>query len=170
MRRHVYPFFISPQMPKRRPVDQIKALFLFTFILVFFLSLAEARTMERLLPSRTYNLLPQVLHEKIVLILKAPPLSMSVVSAYDGKIETDYTECEGEFHGILFWKKRWKERIKYYITIVRDWTFPERSCLSIYSVTEQRPNENYSWAFKESGLTKNKVSHILEVIDSRIKG
>ncbi len=170
MRRHLNPRFNGPQVPKRMPGDQVKAMFLFTFMLVFFLSLAEARTMERLLPSRTYNFLPQVLHEKIVLILKSSPLNMSVVSAYEGKIETDYKECEGEFHGILFWKKRWKERIKYYITIVRDWTFPARSCLSIYSVTEQRPNENYSWSFKESGFTRNKVSYILEVIDSRIKG
>ncbi len=161
--------FLGTQVQKDILVHWIKAILLFTLIIVFWPSCAEVRPIERSLPSRTYNLLPQVLNEKIVHILQDPPLNMPVVSAYDGKIETDYMECEGEFHGILFWKKRWKERIKYYITIGRDWDCPERSCLSIYSITEHRPNQNYSWAFKESASTKDKVAQVLEVIDSRIR-
>ena len=162
-------FLLDTQGQKDILVHWIKAILLFILMIVFLLSCAEMPPTKRSLPSRTYDLLPQILHEKIVHILQDPPLNLRVMSAYNGKIETDYMEYEGEFHGILFWKKRWKERIKYFISIDRDWHSPERSCLSIYSITEHRPNENYLWAFKGSASTKDKVAQILEVIDSGIR-
>ena len=110
------------------------------------------------------NIPPLILQEKIKTILEASSLNLRIISVYEGRIETEFEESLGEFHGILWGKKRWQKRIKYIITIRPGWNNTERSEVSIYAEIEHRVNEHYPWEHKEYVYCGYKISEILRRI------
>lgn len=122
-------------------------------------------------PNRVYDLPPVILRDQVADLLQENPLNFKLISISEGNIETDYKEYpgEGEFHGILWWKKQWQERGKYYLEIRPVWNETAKSQLFIKGQTENRPNDNYPWEECKCVKTDTRISDILQVIDSKIR-
>ena len=120
-------------------------------------------------PNRTYTVPPAVLQQKIAAILPQPPLSLEIQAIHDGQIVTAYEQYAGEIRGLLWWKKRWQERVRYVIEVRQPaWYQPYKSQLFIRAEADHRPNSNYAWQSKRFAPLHNRVSEILGVIDSKI--
>lgn len=111
------------------------------------------------------NIPPVILQEKIKTVLEEPPLNLNVISAYEGRIETEFEERPGEFRGILWARKRNQERIKYIITIKPRWNNTESSEVSIYAKIDYRLNDHFEWEPKKSADNKNRILEIFRSID-----
>ncbi|MEA2095298.1 MAG: hypothetical protein U9P73_01210 [Candidatus Cloacimonadota bacterium] len=111
------------------------------------------------------NIPPVILQEKIKTVLEEPPLNLNVISAFEGRIETEFEEYPGEVHGYLWFKKTWQERIKYIIIIKQSWGNSESSDVSIDAEIEHRLNDRFKWDPKKPTNENNKISEIFQRID-----
>ncbi|MDP8267450.1 MAG: hypothetical protein P9L97_01860 [Candidatus Tenebribacter davisii] len=112
-----------------------------------------------------YNIPPVILQEKIKTILDDPSLNLNVISAYEGRIETEFEDYPGEVHGYLWFKKIWQERIKYIIIIKQSWGNSQNSEVTIYTEIEHRLNDRFEWERKKTNNKNNKISEIFQNID-----
>ena len=111
------------------------------------------------------NIPPVVLQEKIKTVLGKPPLNLNVISALEGRIETEFEEYPGEVHGYLWFKKTWQERIKYIIIIEQNWGNSENSKVTISTKIEHRLNDRFEWERKKPNNDNSKISEIFQCID-----
>ncbi len=120
-------------------------------------------------PNRTYTIPPTLLQKKIAAILPQPPLNLEIQAIRDGRIVTGYEQYAGGMRGLLWWKKRWQERVRYVIEIRQPiWYQPYKSLLFVRAEVDHRPNPNYAWQPKRSAPLHSRVPEILGTIDSKI--
>ena len=121
------------------------------------------------IPNRIYHIGPELLQDQLVQILQEPPLYMSVKSAYQGRIVTAYQEYPGDYHGYLWWRKRWLERRRYIILIDPAWSQPDVSAVYIEAEVEHRANQNYPWEARKSDQQDKSIMEILETFDLKLR-
>ena len=142
------------------------------FVMILFILFSVAcprRITQAEVPNRIYNIRPELLQDRLVQILQEPPLNMSVESAYQGRIVTAYQEYLGDYHGHLFWRKRWQERKRYIILIDPSWSQPDVSAVYIEVEVEHRANQNYPWESRKSDQQDKDIIKILETFDLKLR-
>ena len=85
--------------------------------------------------SRTFDIPPKQMADRVGEALAAEPLAIPVAETTDGVIVTGYKEYPGEWHIA----RRWQERTRYRITVIPDWNDPTgKARIEVIPETQQR--------------------------------
>lgn len=102
----------------------------------------------------------KALREQLDLVPTFPhPEAIDVVEYYPGK-----------FRGILWWRRQWQERVTYTVLILTTTVSGETpgTVVRVHFVSEERPNDEYSWEICESGRAEKRVLKLVGFLDRAI--
>lgn len=69
---------------------------------------------------------------------------VGLASVSGHSITTTWIPHEGDYHGILFWKRRWQERSRFSIDYIL--VTGNMSSVNITVYSQERPNRHYEWS------------------------
>ena len=88
-----------------------------------------------------FNVAPKQMADFVKRVLATPP-ALAVESEDKGVLTTGWQRFPGEWHVA----RRWKERTRYFITIIPDWDEPNAKCrLLVNADTQQRAADGQDW-------------------------
>lgn len=115
---------------------------------------------------------PVPAHRAKAVILRVLQERLGLVATNPDAETIQVLDCfPGRYRGILWWKKRWQERILYSIFVlnVASSGGKDATVVRINFLSQERPNENFSWRTSRSEEATERLYELILRIDSELR-